>query len=728
MTFITFPLYPIDETKHCTCYKGKRCNQAGKHPIPEEWQNLEVPVDVPEGAGTGVQCGARSGIFVVDVDMSDRKNGAAELLKLGPLPSTRTIRTPTGGVHLYFKHPGFKVRNSVSKLCPGVDIRGDGGFVVGPGSPHKNGGIYTVVNEAEVAEAPEWLLSWPGLHQAPKKEQLSETPAPVDVSTPEGERLVARFTKYLVEEAPIGIFGQGGRDVCFSVVARGVRWYRLPVDVVTDLVLEHWNPRLAAAGSTRVWERDKLRGRVESARDTSQLDWGHIPSAGFDTMLEELSKRPKKAAPGTGAGARRMLPRDGHVYVFAPGDRPNGKKFKISFGTAVAELVQNPAWEGVLQYDEFRKRVYAVNPPMKMDAEKEGLSGADGDSIVCWFEVQNDYLVGGDAACRAAIKAAQHNPYHPVREYLETLPASHEGILDDLSTQVFGTSDDMSNELLKKTLVGAVRRILSPGCQMDTVLVLCGPQGARKTTFVRQLFGQEWTRSQMPDLATKDASQALNGFWAIELAELDRIVRAESSTVKEFLTRTFDDYRPPYGKSDLRFDRQCVFIGTTNEQDFLRDATGNRRFWPINVEKKIDTEYVRKYRDRIWAEAYALALAEYPHWLEEDCVADQVREPFVQEDPWHFVIGEYCKGREQVRSLDVYREAVALGDRDAVGRMSRKELLRTTETLRRIGCKSAVREREKVWLVPEQLKNATPGPEELSRRKAFASVKTFLQN
>lgn len=152
-----------------------------------------------------------------------------------------------------------------------------------------------------------------------------------------------------------------------------------------------------------------------------------------------------------------------------------------------------------------------------------------------------------------------------------------------LSSRIFATHDARYDTCLGYALIGAASRIKRPGCQCDSMIVLCGPQGVGKSSFVRALYGDKYVRSQMPDLASKDASEALNGFAAIELAELDRILRSENSTVKEFLTRTFDDYRPPYGRVSQRFPRQCTFWGTTNEDDWLRDVTGARRFWPIPV-------------------------------------------------------------------------------------------------------------------------------------------------
>ncbi len=156
-----FPLYPIIDGK-CGCNK-EGCQNVGKHPA-YKWSEL-LPgekVAPPDGWGIGLATGARSGVFVVDLDVKPALgiDGLESLAALGEMPPTRSVRTPTGGWHLYFRWPGFKVQNSASKLGPGIDVRGDGGYVVLPDSPHKKGGRYEFFGDPEtpIADAPPWLL------------------------------------------------------------------------------------------------------------------------------------------------------------------------------------------------------------------------------------------------------------------------------------------------------------------------------------------------------------------------------------------------------------------------------------------------------------------------------------------------------------------------------------------------------------------------------------------
>lgn len=265
---------------------------------------------------------------------------------------------------------------------------------------------------------------------------------------------------------------------------------------------------------------------------------------------------------------------------------------------------------------------------------------------------------------------------------------------DQLATRIFGVDDPRQNLMMRYFLIGACSRILRPGCQMDSMLVLVGPQGVGKSTFVRDMFGKQFVRSQMPALDNKDASLALSGFWAIEIAELDRILRAENSTVKEFLTRTYDDYRAPYERCDMRHPRKCVFVGTTNENDFLRDVTGARRFWPIQVQN-IDLTYVRDNQKAILKHAFRLARANERYWFEDDSVLNDLRQPLEEVDIWTAHVERYLKDKTQVNLEDVYTKAISLG---GIGSATRGEARRLGNILRRLGWSKKKTNAGNVWV------------------------------
>jgi predicted P-loop ATPase len=161
---------------------------------------------------------------------------------------------------------------------------------------------------------------------------------------------------------------------------------------------------------------------------------------------------------------------------------------------------------------------------------------------------------------------------------------------------------------------------MKPGEQVDHVLVLAGQQGAGKTQTARILaLEPEYFLGNLPDLRNKDAALVLPGRWIVELAELSAVRRAEVEATKSFITQREDTYRPPYGRRTVSIPRQCVFIGTTNETLFLRDRTGNRRWWPVSVGK-VDLELLQKDVEQLWAEAVHLYQLGQPWHLTGDAL------------------------------------------------------------------------------------------------------------
>ncbi len=237
---VVFPLLPLTKEGACTCSLGPACSRPGHHPAVL-WRLVESGSAVPppaEGAGYGVKTGAwprGSGVIVIDIDSAE---GLELLVMMGPLPDTYTVRSARG-LHLYYEHPGFFVRNSVSALCKGVDIRGDGGFVTGPGSPHKSGAVYSVARDCAPAPAPQWLIDW--LRKQPA--QAEAQPHPEDVTGEERERRRELYGNWLASEAPVCRSGMGGDQVLFSVVQRGAYDLALPTEDVLELIVEHYDHR-----------------------------------------------------------------------------------------------------------------------------------------------------------------------------------------------------------------------------------------------------------------------------------------------------------------------------------------------------------------------------------------------------------------------------------------------------------------------------------------------------
>lgn len=213
-----------------------------------------------------------------------------------------------------------------------------------------------------------------------------------------------------------------------------------------------------------------------------------------------------------------------------------------------------------------------------------------------------------DRDLRAAIDIVAHeNAFHPVRDYLMNLRWDGENRIERLFVDYLGCADTpYHRSTAAMFLVGAVARVMEPGHKFDFVPILEGLQGKRKSTFAATLAGNEaWFSELEGDFHdVKGMVEKMQGSWIIEIPELQGFSKADVTTIKGFISRQSDKVRMAYAKRASIFDRQCVFIGSTNEDQYLRDETGNRRFWPISCDVDIiDTDRLRRERDQLWAEA-----------------------------------------------------------------------------------------------------------------------------
>lgn len=246
--------------------------------------------------------------------------------------------------------------------------------------------------------------------------------------------------------------------------------------------------------------------------------------------------------------------------------------------------------------------------------------------------------------------------FHPVRDYLQKLPAhtGGDGILDEV-VDLLGIDDAeharWAAVALRRWLIAAVRRVMEPGIKADEVLILKGPQGCRKSTFLRTLAG-EWFSDTSLDIRNKDAYQMLGGVWIYELAEFDQqMYGADAAKMKAFVSSSVDNFRAPYARAPERHPRSMLFAGTTNADEFLKDPTGDRRYWVVRVGPsdsqtaknfKIDTDRLVRLRNSLWAWAYARALAgEQHHLTPEECLMQEdVNIEHRQQDPLEIKIDD----------------------------------------------------------------------------------------
>jgi predicted P-loop ATPase len=256
-----------------------------------------------------------------------------------------------------------------------------------------------------------------------------------------------------------------------------------------------------------------------------------------------------------------------------------------------------------------------------------------------------------EMAGRAMAAVAATQSFHPVLQWIESQTWDGTPRIDGWLVNTFNCADTPYIRAIGgKFLIAGIRRVRHPGCQHDTMLVIEGPQGIRKSTAFRTLFGDPWFTDDMPhDLKNKDSPQALLGKWGIEFSEVAQITssKAEIETTKAFLSRRVDRFRPPYGRGFIEQPRQGVFVGTTNRTDWLVDETGNRRILPAYGDHA-DPEWVAVNRDQLWAEAaHREATGESiwldTHDLQQSAAVEQERR--MEDDPWAPAIRTYLASK-----------------------------------------------------------------------------------
>ncbi|HKQ68262.1 MAG TPA: virulence-associated E family protein [Polyangiaceae bacterium] len=308
-------------------------------------------------------------------------------------------------------------------------------------------------------------------------------------------------------------------------------------------------------------------------------------------------------------------------------------------------------WCDVFVWDEFGQTISTARvPPWDLnDAPAAPHAGewSDSDTVraQAWLARHYALKVGRECVYDAVRVLAEKIIVNPPRDWLEGLRWDGVRRVDGWLAKYLGAKpSDYVTSVGRWMFISAVARIFKPGCKVDTMLVLEGPQGLKKSTTMRTIFSDKWFSDTPLDLNSKDRFVGLRHNWCHEFAELDALGKAEVARVKSFLSSQSDDFRPPYGKSNVKVERRCIFVGTVNDSEYLRDATGNRRFWPVRCGK-IDIAALSADREQLMAEAREMFLSGARWWPEgtevSDCEAAQAERTTA--DAWTPLVSAYLQ-------------------------------------------------------------------------------------
>lgn len=397
------------------------------------------------------------------------------------------------------------------------------------------------------------------------------------------------------------------------------------------------------AANTKVWNDTVKRGTVvkgwsrlhKEATDMSPQQARLLAGAALVPLSSALQKTAAAAVRQAGQSMGAHAAQDGLGEMLHAATISNTP-------SALIEVVKAIVGKICVGFDSFSQQTLLLTAPPWAKLEEFPRPWSDTDTVNCQLFVQtlfNEKGVlrpGKDTVFDAISLVANHRKLNPLQDYLASLQWDGVNRLSNMLSKYFGADDTLYHQMIgEKFMISAIARAIKPGCKVDTVLILEGKQGVNKSSSVAALASEIWFTDELPDLNSKDSAIQLVGKWIVEVSELSAFNRSDTETIKKFMSRSTDRFRAPYGKVASDHPRQAVFVATTNDDHYLKDTTGNRRFWPVKCGR-IDVAAIRCDRDQLWAEAREMYRDGAQWWLndEEAVVAEAEQDARCEVDPW----------------------------------------------------------------------------------------------
>ena len=560
-------------------------------------------------ANIGVATGSSSNLIVIDLDIDEEKglDGVHEMTiwenDNGDLPETARAITGRGGSHIYYRYDGSDLKNRTG-IIDGVDVRGEGGYVIAPPSIHPNGTSY------------EWEYD-------PDEVSISEVNEQVKKFLSIGSNVKQANEHFSLPE----VINSGQRNTTIHKMACSLQSHGFSDDAIWEAVRRENENRCVPP-----LEDHELETIVNSALSYKKGEMKVI------SALDDQQRPPKLTY---------KIDKNGEVT------------------DQISQTIEN--CEEVIRYDKdlygrirldelsTQITVYGALPWRQHRGFRDWTNS---DDNFLWSYMESKYGLSNQQKIITALNnVANSRPINIVKEMLETAHDNWDGnshIENLLPRYVGAEKTDYNTECLKLFMLGAIKRIYHPGCKFDYMIILVGKQGGYKSSFLRFLaVNDAWFSDNFNTLDGVRAFEQLRGMWMVEMSELQATRRAKDvETIKAFITSRVDVYRAAYDRRTEKHPRMCVLAGTSNPVDFLTDRTGNRRFLPITcslhpVQNPFDNEIETKAEFmQAWGEAMDIYLRAgdkirlvLPKKFEEQALEAQTA--YTEDDPDVGIIQEW---------------------------------------------------------------------------------------